>query len=210
MDILMAMAALALGYLVGAIPSGLLIGKWTAGVDLREHGSKNIGFTNAVRVLGWKRGLPVLFIDVGKSWGATFFLPMLAGGFAYLPLFVGGMVMAGNTANVFLGFKGGKGVATACGVFLALTPVGLLAALAAFLLVIAATRYVSLGSIGAAVVLPAATAWRQGFGAMFVLTAVVGALVIIKHRSNIKRLMAGTENKVGRRKPADGSRRAND
>lgn len=201
--------ALVVGYLLGAIPTGLLIGKWFAGIDIREHGSKNIGFTNALRVLGWKLGVPVLVIDVGKAVAAVLLLPMLArlvagGALPLEPLavFVGAAVLLGNLVNVFLGGGGGKGVATALGVFLALAWLPTLVALGVFLVALAATRYVSLGSILAAVVLPVGVLLTQGHKALFWMTLAISIAVIVKHRANIARLMAGTENKVGRRKAA--------
>jgi glycerol-3-phosphate acyltransferase PlsY len=191
-------------YLVGAIPTGLLLGRWFGGVDLREHGSKNIGFTNALRVLGWKVGVPVLVVDVGKAAAATAWLPALAGAGApaALPVLAGIAVLAGNLFNVFLGFRGGKGVATAFGVFLVLTPVPVLFALGAFLAVLAATRYVSAGALTAAVVLAVATGVLHGLGGTFAVTAVAAVGVIVKHRANIARLMAGTESRIGGRKSA--------
>ncbi|MBX3729385.1 MAG: glycerol-3-phosphate 1-O-acyltransferase PlsY [Candidatus Sumerlaeia bacterium] len=191
-------------YFVGAIPTGLLLGRWFGGVDLREHGSKNIGFTNAVRVLGWKVGVPVLVVDVGKAAAATAWLPALAGAGApaLLPVLAGIAVLVGNLFNVFLGFRGGKGVATAFGVFLVLTPVPVLFALGAFLAVLAVTRYVSAGAMTAAVVLAVATGVLHGLGATFGVTALAAVGVIVKHRANIARLMQGTENRIGGRKSA--------
>lgn len=191
-------------YFVGAIPTGLLLGRWFGGVDLREHGSKNIGFTNAVRVLGWKVGVPVLVVDVGKAAAATAWLPALAGAGApaLLPVLAGIAVLVGNLFNVFLGFRGGKGVATAFGVFLVLTPVPVLFALGAFLAVLAVTRYVSAGAMAAAVVLAVATGVLHGLGATFGVTALAAVGVIVKHRANIARLMQGTENRIGGRKSA--------
>jgi glycerol-3-phosphate acyltransferase PlsY len=191
-------------YLLGAIPTGLLIGKWFAGIDLREQGSKNIGFTNAVRVLGWKLGLPVLFIDVGKGYVAAGVLPLLAPeGSAALPVLMGLACLVGNLFNVFMNFRGGKGVATAFGVFLALAPIPILIALGAFLAVLALLRYVSLGSIVAAVTLCVSTGLIQGVGGVFWFTLFAAFVVIVKHRANIRRLLDGTENRVGGgKKPA--------
>lgn len=197
--------ALVVGYLIGAIPTGLLIGKRFAGIDIREHGSKNIGFTNALRVLGWKLGVPVLIIDVGKAVAAVLVLPWLAtlvGGatpLQPLAVYVGAAVLLGNLVNVFLGGAGGKGVATALGVFLALAWGPTLIALAVFGVTLAATRYVSLGSILAAVALPVGILLSTGHGALFVMTLLISAAVIVKHRANIQRLIAGTENKIGKR-----------
>lgn len=192
---------LVLAYVVGAIPTGLIVGLRLAGVDIREHGSGNIGFTNALRVLGRGLGIPVLLIDVAKAYAVTALVPLAVGelGWGALPLLCGLAALVGNMANVFLGFKGGKGVATALGVYLALAPLEVLLAAAVFLAVLGASRYVSLGSILSAVFLVAAVGWRHGFGGLFSMTAVIAITVIYKHRGNIQRLVAGTENKVGKR-----------
>lgn len=201
MSLFLQALGLLLAYVVGAIPTGLVIGKAFAGVDIREHGSKNIGFTNAFRVLGPKLGIPVLIIDVGKAWLAVRLVPEL---FAEAPttpyvVLTAAAVLLGNMINVFLGGKGGKGVATSLGVFLALLPIPTLIAFGVFAVLLAATRYVSLGSVCAAVALPAATFWRDGAGLLFAFAAVAGAAVIVKHRANVRRLLDGTENKFGRK-----------
>ncbi|MEQ8820544.1 MAG: glycerol-3-phosphate 1-O-acyltransferase PlsY [Sumerlaeia bacterium] len=198
---------LLLAYFIGAIPTGLLIGKWFRGIDLRDHGSKNIGFTNALRVMGPKFGIPVLIIDLGKALGATLAIPAFCPADLHpaFPALVGACVIFGNLANVFLKFKGGKGVATAAGVFLALSPVALGIALAAFLIVLAVSRYVSLGSICAAIALPASIALTLGFTATFWVAVVIGGAVIVKHRGNIARLVSGEENKIGGKKKAAAS-----
>lgn len=174
-----------------------------AGIDLREHGSKNIGFTNAWRVVGPKLAIPVLVVDVGKAWLAVRFLPHLAESPTVLyTVLVAGAVLLGNMLNVFIRGKGGKGVATGLGVFLALLPVPILIAFGVFLALAATTRYVSLGSISAAAALPVATLCLEGPGPLFALAVVAGAGVIFKHRANIRRLLDGTESKFGKRKAA--------
>ncbi len=186
-------------YLIGAIPTGLMIGLGFGGVDIRRHGSKNIGFTNALRVLGPKLGIPVLLIDVGKASLAVWLIPQVAFGTSagLYPVLCAAAVLFGNMFNILLGFKGGKGVAAALGVFLALVPVPTLVALVTFILILAVTRYVSLGSVVAAVLLPSLTFAVYGFGALSILTAAAGAGVLVKHRTNIRRLLDGTESRFG-------------
>lgn len=201
MTLLAAALVLAAAYLIGAIPSGLLLGKWLGGIDLREHGSRNIGFTNAMRVLGWRVALPVLVLDVGKAWAATVWLPQV---FAEEPVPHFGVgvalaVLAGNMINAFLGFKGGKGVATGLGVFLGLAPLATMVALLTFLVVLGVTRYVSLGSMLATVALALVVLLGEGFGALFAVAAIAALAVIVKHRTNIRRLLSGTESRVGRK-----------
>lgn len=194
---------LLLAYLLGAIPTGLIIGKVFGGVDLRNEGSKNIGFTNALRVLGPKLGIPVLLIDVVKALLPILVFPAIQGGGLNPELhgvLLGLAVLGGNLFNVFLGFKGGKGVATSLGVFLGLAPTSVLLALGVFLLVFAASRYVSLGSILAALFLPLCVAWLHGFGPTLVMAIAASAFVIFKHRANVQRLLAGTEHKWGAKK----------
>lgn len=183
-------------YLIGAVPTGLLLGRWIAGVDIREHGSRNIGFTNALRVCGPKVGVPVLAIDIAKAWVAVALLPGWLGA-ADWPVAAGIAVMVGNLFNLFLGGKGGKGVASGFGVFLGLVPGAALAALVAFLLAYGATRVVSVGSIAAAVVLPLAAGATHGIGSATLFAAAAAVFVIVKHRANIERLLRGEEPPTG-------------
>jgi glycerol-3-phosphate acyltransferase PlsY len=191
---------LALAYVVGGIPTGLMIGKVFAGIDLREHGSKNIGFTNALRVLGPKLGIPVLLIDVVKAVLPIVLLPWL------MPLQINAEVhsvsialamLLGNLFSVFMGFKGGKGVATSLGVFLALAPLSVLIALGSFILAFAVTRYVSMGSLVAAVVLPTSLGILHGPSYTLAMGVAAAIFVIFKHRANVERLLKGTEHKWG-------------
>lgn len=188
-------------YLLGAFPTGLLVGKLARGIDLREHGSKNIGATNAWRVLGWKLGLTTFIIDVAKAYAAVAVGAALIGaGLPHAAIWCGVAALLGNFFNVFLGGKGGKGVATSLGVFLALTPVPILICLAVFGIILKVTGYVSLGSITAAVLLPILVAVFGGIGPLFWMILAISTLVIVKHRANIVRLMNGTENKMGKKK----------
>jgi acyl phosphate:glycerol-3-phosphate acyltransferase len=198
-------------YLVGAVPFALLLGR-AAGRDIRAEGSRNIGATNCLRVCGARWGVPALLLDMGK--GALAVLLVRFGVFS-LPAESRTLCMAlaglaavlGHTFPVYLGFRGGKGVATAAGVFLALIPAAAGVAVAVFFLTVALTRYVSMGSSLAAAAIVAA---HHGFsGAPYgedlpltVLTWLVFVLVAVRHRSNYGRLLRGTENRFGSPKPS--------
>ena len=190
---------LVLGYVMGALPNGVWLGKYFKNIDIREHGSKNSGATNAYRVLGPKYGIMVLILDVLKG----FLPPFLASRFGVsgnILLVIGVLAIVGHSLSFFLNFKGGKGVATSLGVFLFLIPNVTLALLIIFILVVYFTRYISLGSIIAAAALPILTAFspiRNNVGRtpLIIMTLLIGAFVIWRHRTNITRLMNGTENK---------------
>lgn len=200
-------------YLIGSIPFGLILCKVFKGVDIRESGSKNIGATNAGRVCGWPFFVVTFLLDFGKGFGAVF-LPLAIAEWVgcvmaiYLPFFgvlYGVAAILGHTFPVYVGFKGGKAVATSFGVFVALAPWAALTALAVWVVLFAVFRYVSLASMAAAVAAPVAYAvqYRAGLeGHLPVLcfAIAVALLVIIRHRANIGRLLAGTENRVGKRK----------
>lgn len=180
-----------LSYLLGSVPSGFLVGS-SAGVDVRGAGSGNIGATNVARTLGWKKGLLTLVFDVAKG-----FLPVLAA--QLLDLGAGAAAAAGLAAfaghlyPVFLGFKGGKGVATAAGVYIAAMPLGILVLLGVFALVVVASRRVSPASMAAAALAPA-VAWALSYPPEVAwMTLVIGVLVVVRHRENIRRLVAGEE-----------------
>ena len=205
--------AIALSYLLGSIPTSAIAGR-IKGVDLRRHGSGNLGATNALRVLGPGVGVPVLAIDVGKGLLAALLIGRLGAASALGPsgaaLAAGLAAVAGHIWPVFAGFRGGKGVATACGVFLAMSPLAALAAIALWGVVVGITRYVSLGSILAAaflpwaVVLEARLAGRPLPVPLVVVAAVVAAALVARHRSNIRRLITGTENRFGRARTRGG------
>lgn len=190
---------LVLGYVMGALPNGVWLGKYFKNIDIREHGSKNSGATNAYRVLGPKYGIMVLILDALKG----FLPPFLASKFGVSGnalLIIGVLAIVGHSLSFFLNFKGGKGVATSLGVFLFLIPNVTLALLIIFILVVYFTRYISLGSIIAAAALPILTAFspiRNNVGKtpLIIMTLLIGAFVIWRHRTNITRLMNGTENK---------------
>jgi glycerol-3-phosphate acyltransferase PlsY len=208
-------------YLLGSIPTGYLVAK-AKGIDIRKVGSGNIGATNAMRVLGKPAGIFVLLMDAAKGFLACKILPPiifdlmtppspsgLAMFFQTEPtdiqtqLFVlaGIFAVLGHNYTCWLKFKGGKGIATTAGVFLALAPWAVLVALIVFIVAVLATRYVSVGSIAAAVALPL-TVWIMSPQNLLLgsVTTALGALAIYKHKSNIQRLRAGTENRLGQKK----------
>ena len=188
-------------YLVGSIPTAYLVGR-ANGVDLRTVGSGNLGATNVFRTLGWKWGLFVYVADMLKGVLPVLLLPQLAHVAAGWPWGVafGVAAIVGHVRPIFLmGKGGGKGVATASGVFLALAPLPALCALIAFSIVVAASRYVSLGSLIGAVVLPVALGLQEGALTPLVLVSVsVAAFVFWTHRENIGRLRRGQERRIGR------------
>lgn len=193
--------ALAAAYLLGSIPTATWIARIFYGVDITQVGSRNPGMTNVLRTLGWKPALPVALFDAGKGVLAAW-LGSLAGGLAG-GLAAGVAAVLGHSYTCFARFKGGKGVLTGFGVFLFFTPWSSLAGLATWTAVVASTRYVSLGSILAAVVLPLAMVleiyWGDRHELVPVLYAAVFicAFVIIRHRANLARLMNGTESRIG-------------
>ncbi|AGM23920.1 glycerol-3-phosphate 1-O-acyltransferase PlsY [Fusobacterium animalis] len=183
-----------LSYFFGAIPSGVWIGKIFKNIDVRDYGSKNSGATNSYRVLGAKLGIAVLIIDVLKG-----FIPLyIASKFnlKYNDLVILGLVaILAHTFSCFISFKGGKGVATSLGVFLFLAPVITLILLVIFILVVYFTKYISLGSITAAFLLPIFTFFTHRDTYLFTLSVVIAIFVIYRHKTNISRLLSGTENK---------------
>ena len=195
--------AMVLSYMSGSVPAAYLAGKWS-GVDLRAHGSGNLGATNVLRVLGAKIGITVFLVDIAKGALPVWFLPALtsATGDAGTWIAVGCGVAAiiGHIRPLFLGFrKGGKGVATACGVFLALAPLQTLLTLLVFAAVVFASGYVSLSSLTSAVALPVFLAVSVGpQSPLFSVSLLTGAFVFWTHRANIERLMKGTEYRFGK------------
>jgi len=199
-------------YLLGSIPTGYLVAK-SRGIDIRTVGSGNIGATNVFRILGKPAGIFVLLVDALKGFVACFLvgplvyrllvgpLPEESATHEYLKIAGAFLAILGHNYTCWLRFKGGKGIATSAGALLALLPLAFLAALGAWLLLFVTTRYVSVASIGAAFVLPFG-AWlvARSSERMIVVAALIGALAIYKHRSNIQRLLNGTENRFGKKK----------
>jgi glycerol-3-phosphate acyltransferase PlsY len=197
-------AGLLAAYVAGSVPTAYLAGR-AKGVDLRKHGSGNLGATNAWRVLGWRIGLLVYLVDTLKGYLPVLLLPEPAAHPELAAIGYGVAAIVGHVRPVFLGFrKGGKGVATAGGVFFALAPIALLVAFAVFVAVFLASGFVSLGSLSAAVALPLALLALDGWrpGAVFGISVLVAAFVFWTHRANVGRLRRGEESRFrfGRRR----------
>ncbi len=195
--------AVVLSYIIGSIPAAYLAGK-SRGIDLRRYGSGNLGATNVVRTLGWKVGLVVFAFDVAKGALPVLVLPRWGHGLfsqEVVAILCGVAAILGHFRPIFLSFgKGGKGVATATGVFLALAPLPTLAGLAVFAVVVLATGYVSLGSLIGAVVLPSLLLVTEGIRSpVFQVSIVLAAFVFWTHRANIRRLRRGEEYRFGRK-----------
>ena len=187
-------------YLVGAIPTSYLVGKLARGIDLREHGSGNLGATNAYRVLGWRAAMPIFIVDIAKGWFPAYWFPRWDGQPAVTwALAYGAAAIVGHVFSVYVGFRGGKGVATSAGVFLALAPRAVLVGLLVWATLVYATGYVSLASVTAAGVLPLAVLVFQGIGPVFWLSLGLAIFVIYAHRANLGRLMRGEEHRFGAR-----------
>ena len=202
-------ATAAVCYLLGSIPTGFLVGK-ARGMDIRSAGSGNIGATNAFRLLGKPAGAFVLLVDALKGYAAAAWLgPAVArlvgintASELQLHQLVGGIgAVLGHNYTVWLGFKGGKGIATSGGAYLALAPLAVGIALVTWIVVVLITRYVSVGSIMAALALAGAV-WATGHSVVLgIVTTGLSGLAIYKHRNNIQRLRQGTENRIGKRRP---------
>ena len=195
--------ALALAYTSGSIPFAHLAGK-AKSVDLRKQGSGNLGATNVFRVLGWKIGLAVFLADAAKGALPVLLLPPRIESPrdpVIWAVAVGVAAIIGHVRPLFLKFgKGGKGVATAAGVFFALAPVPMLVAFGVFVAIVLATGYVSLGSLVSALVLPVLLAITLGTSStLFIVSAIIAAFVFWTHRANIGRLRRGEENRFGKR-----------
>ena len=181
-------------YILGSIPNALWIGKVFKGIDVREHGSKNTGSTNAARVLGAKLGILTLILDISKGAIPTLIATMLLDS-SISVILVGICAILGHSFSIFMKFKGGKAVATTVGVFIVLVPGAILLAAVIFFLVFGITRYVSLSSMIGAISLPI---WIIIFYKNIPLTIfgiIIAVLIIVRHKSNIQRLLNGTESK---------------
>ncbi len=197
-----------ISYLMGSIPTSIIAGKLLKGIDIRRHGSGNAGATNVFRVLGWKAGIVVLLIDMAKGliptiWVAKLGLDSgLGWEFINFQIIAGIAAVFGHIWTVFAKFKGGKGVGTGAGMIIGLAPLAVLICLIVFVLVVAVTRYVSLGSILASLTFMGVIFVRHFLlGAevplqLLVFSVFIPALIIYTHRSNVGRLLRGEENKM--------------
>jgi len=192
----------ALAYLLGGVPASYLAGR-AAGIDLRQHGSKNLGATNVYRSLGWKYAIPVGMFDIAKGAVPAALFPSWFGGAGWSGALYGAAAVAGHVFSVFVKFRGGKGVATAAGVFLALAPVALLVTAVVWATVLALTGYVSLSSVLAAAVFPVVIRVLMPEAvALFWVGVGLALLILVRHRTNIRRLLAGTEGRFRRGRSA--------
>ncbi len=204
-----------LSYLAGSIPTGLVVSRFAKGVDIRKHGSGNIGSTNVFRTLGWKWGLVVQFGDIAKGLLAVLVIARLHYGdfpfnnrtpfeeFTIVQILAGLSAVMGHIFSVFLKFKGGKGINTAAGMLVGIAPIDISIALIVFLVVVFWTGYVSLGSISAATAFPTTMFVRfnlfniniPSYHTLIFFSIATSLLLIYTHRSNVKRLIAGSENR---------------
>ena len=205
-----------LSYLIGSIPTSIIISKAAKGIDIREHGSGNAGGTNVMRVLGWKHGVLVILLDALKGVLAVVVVARLHYGsmpfenatpfddFTLVQIIAGISAVIGHIWTVFAGFKGGKGIATALGMLLMIVTVDMLIAIGVFILVVTFSRYVSLGSLAAAVAVPLTLIVRENifhvdipnYNTLLPFLILVSLLVIFTHRKNVIRLLNGSESKI--------------
>jgi glycerol-3-phosphate acyltransferase PlsY len=182
--------AILIGYALGSLPIGYLVAQGAGGVDLRRVGSGNVGAANVYRTTGLAIAIAVMLADIGKGAAAV----LLAGA---NPAAAGVAAVVGHVYPIWLRFRGGKGVATASGVFAVLAPIPTLLAAVTFAILVARTRFVSLGSVAATIVLPIAEWVRPGMRAVDIATTIVAALILFRHRGNIMRLLSRTERALG-------------
>ena len=195
-------AALALGaaYLVGALPIGYLVGRAFGIADIRRHGSGNIGATNVLRTAGRLPALLTLVGDIVKGWSAVAVGALVSAGDPALTALSAVAAVIGNCWSIFLGFRGGKGVATGFGALLRLVPLATLPAALVWLAVTIVSRYVSLGSLVAAICVPVAALLLARYPSAYVVAAAAVAVIVVgRHHENIGRLLAGSERRLGRR-----------
>ena len=194
--------AVVLSYLLGSVPIGYVYAR-ARGVDLRKIGSGNIGATNVYRAFGKAPAIVIFWLDAAKGLVATVLIAGLGAEWQYTAILCGLAAIAGHVTSPFMKFRGGKGVATAVGVFLGLATIATVVCLGIWAVLFAAFRYVSLGSIVGAVACPVMI-WlldREGYRGdpVFYFALIVAVLVVVTHRSNIQRLINGTENRIGKR-----------
>jgi acyl phosphate:glycerol-3-phosphate acyltransferase len=183
------------GYLAGSVPFAYLLAR-RAGIDVRVAGSGNVGAANVLRTTGAWRAVAVMSLDVAKGAAAVLVANLVAGG-AWIAALTGAAAIVGHIYPVWLRFHGGKGVAVAAGVFSVLSPIATGVAATLFLLIVWVTRYVSLGSIAATLALPPVAWWAGAPRAVVFTAAASGALILFRHRANLRRLRLGTERRMG-------------
>lgn len=209
------LAIIVISYLLGSIPNSIIVSKMTKGIDIREHGSGNAGGTNVIRVLGFKLGLSVIFLDALKGALAVVVVARLFSGsmpfnnvtpfddLTVIQIIAGVSAVVGHIWTIFAGFKGGKGIATAMGMLLILITIDMLIGVGVFIIVVSISRYVSLGSIFAAASVPLALVIRENifhvnipsYHILLLFIIPLSLLVIFTHRENIARIISGNENK---------------
>lgn len=205
-----------LSYLVGSIPTSIIVARVSRGIDIRQHGSGNAGGTNVVRVLGWKLGVFVILADMAKGLIATVVLARLMYGsipfanatpfddFTVVQIIAGCAAILGHVWTLFAGFRGGKGIATAAGMLVGIAPVEVAVSFGVFAIVLLVSHYVSLGSLSAAIAFPLTMFFREniflvdieGYHTLIFFSIAISLLIVFTHRSNIKRLLRGTENRL--------------
>lgn len=205
-----------LSYLIGSIPNSIIVGKLVKGIDIRDYGSGNAGGTNVYRVLGWKYGILVILLDALKGALAVILVARLHYGsipfenatpfddFTLIQIIAGLSAVVGHIWTIFAGFRGGKGIATALGMLLTIITVDMLVAIAVFLVVVLISKYISLGSILAAISVPVILIIRenvfnvdiQGYNVVLPFTIAISILIVYTHRSNLSRLFKGKENRI--------------
>lgn len=205
MDIFKFILILLSAYLIGSLPFGYLSGKLIKHIDLRQEGSRNVGATNVFRVVGTLPAIVVLLLDISKGFLSIYLVSLfqLGGSMGISPqafnlvrILAGLAAIAGHNWTIFLKFRGGKGVATGCGVSLGLAPLPALVSLAIFVVVTGLTRYVSLGSMLAVLAFPLNCLLFKESLILVFFGSIVALVVVVRHQANIKRLIAGTENRI--------------
>jgi glycerol-3-phosphate acyltransferase PlsY len=204
MQIFIRILLVLLAYLIGSIPTSVWVGKRFFNKDVRDYGSGNAGATNTIRVLGWKAGIPVLIFDLFKGWLVVqlayltnFYIPK-SDDFITYQLILGGAAILGHIFPIYVGFRGGKGVATLFGIILALYPVPTLICIGIFLIIVFLTKYVSLGSIIAGFAFPFVVIliFHTTTPSMIFFSLVVAVLLLFTHQKNIERLLRNEESKA--------------
>ncbi len=205
-----------LSYLVGSIPTSIIMSKMVKGIDIRQHGSGNAGGSNVFRILGWKYGISVILLDALKGAIAVLLVARLYYGnfpfpnatpfddFTLVQIIAGVFAILGHIWTIFAGFKGGKGIATGLGILVSIVTVDMLLGLVVFAIVVAVSKYISLGSLAAAFSVPIIMIIREnifdvdisGYNTILPLTIFLALLVMFTHKANIKRLLQGNENKI--------------